>query len=689
MNEDLFHLKEGLDRLERQTHRLQLAKKQQELNEAQMEIDLNNNNDNNILKIENYTSPLNSPMKKKKNNNNNNNNKHLILENNNHMDAQVNIEEQGQITLEDELKQLISEVEIKQEEIDKLREHLINTMKQIRESKMTDSIGAVESAAVTTNLYSSFYKKMTDSQNRFTAFFGEWQKQASNLLEYREKRYAEKESNRKRLKAKKSEHEAVIMQSEVKLKQVQAEKEKISYETEFLKSKIPRAQVVDLLTSQISLLTNMWEKQYENIKFLEMEIDETNHLIEEKKKSIDPTSLEKMSKEKMKIVKEAQIEFEKLMDELQIAREKEYELRDLELKNISKFLKSENAMETEIFNERSTTSLTESERELNNDKLQSQIYELRNKIKNAYEPSILLKDYQNEFPQERDTKESDTSLLEEINWHIQQIKYYERRLKSAKEEGERKTEEMNILSKNFISIQSENESILKQMQLCEDKSMSLASDTLTLDQTVTATQKKIDVAQEKIRKMELKNDELDNQLHQSRGVVNHLEERVERYDADIKTQQLKFAKCYIPIKDFYLSCSDFIQKIKKHQEELEKLRKLKSPENDRQLKEEKTTTSSLNSECNILKKKLEGYSKNLLRTSSGINEGGNKQEELEKYKSMVRCSVCTDRQKDTVLTTCFHVFCKSCLESNLASRHRKCPGCNIPFDRPNMRSISL
>jgi E3 ubiquitin-protein ligase BRE1 len=344
-------------------------------------------------------------------------------------------------------------------------------------------------------------------------------------------------------------------------------------------------------------------------------------------------------------------------------------------------------METEIFNERSTTSLTEPERELNNLKLQSQISELRNKIKNASEPSILMKDYQIETIHETEKKEDDSSLLED--WNMQQIKYYERRLKSAKEDGERKNEEMNILSKNFISLQSENETISKQMQLCEDKSMSLASDTLTLDQTVTATQKKIDAAQEKIRKMDFKNDELDNQLNQVRGIVTHLEEKVERYDGDIKTQQLKFSKNYPPIKDNYLDCSEYIQKIKKYQEELEKLRKVKSAENDRQLKEEKSTTLQLNSECNGLKKKLEGYSKSLARSSSGLPDGGNKQEELEKYKIMVRCSVCTDRQKDTVLTTCFHVFCKSCLESNLSSRHRKCPGCNIPFDRPNMRSISL
>jgi E3 ubiquitin-protein ligase BRE1 len=388
-------------------------------------------------------------------------------------------------------------------------------------------------------------------------------------------------------------------------------------------------------------------------------------------------------------VKEIQIELEKLMDELQIAREKEYELRDSELKNISKFLKSETAMETEIFNERSTTSLTEPERELNNEKLQTQISELRNKIKNASEPSILMKDYQFEVSPETETKEDDSSLLEEINWYMQQIKYYERRLKSAKEDGERKNEEMNILSKNFISLQSQNETISKQMQLCEDKSMSLASDTLTLDQTVSSTQKKIDAAQEKIKKMELKNDEFDNQLNQVRGVVTHLEEKVERLDGDIKTQQLKFSKNYPTITDNYLNCSEYIQKIKKYQEELEKLRKVKSAENDRQLKEEKSTTSQLNSECSSLKKKLEGYSKSLARSSSGLPDGGNKQEELEKYKIMVRCSVCTDRQKDTVLTTCFHVFCKSCLESNLSSRHRKCPGCNIPFDRPNMRSISL
>lgn len=56
---------------------------------------------------------------------------------------------------------------------------------------------------------------------------------------------------------------------------------------------------------------------------------------------------------------------------------------------------------------------------------------------------------------------------------------------------------------------------------------------------------------------------------------------------------------------------------------------------------------------------------------------------------MLRCPVCNDRMKDTVITRCFHVFCNPCIKKNLALRHRKCPGCAQPFGEKDVQSIYL
>jgi E3 ubiquitin-protein ligase BRE1 len=46
---------------------------------------------------------------------------------------------------------------------------------------------------------------------------------------------------------------------------------------------------------------------------------------------------------------------------------------------------------------------------------------------------------------------------------------------------------------------------------------------------------------------------------------------------------------------------------------------------------------------------------------------------------MVNCSVCHARIKDRIITKCNHLFCSHCIDANLNTRHRKCPGCGDRF----------
>ncbi|GJP44849.1 hypothetical protein CLOM_g4257 [Closterium sp. NIES-68] len=65
------------------------------------------------------------------------------------------------------------------------------------------------------------------------------------------------------------------------------------------------------------------------------------------------------------------------------------------------------------------------------------------------------------------------------------------------------------------------------------------------------------------------------------------------------------------------------------------------------------------------------------------------QEELRQYKSIMKCSVCHDRQKEVVITKCFHLFCSPCIQKNLELRHRKCPGCGVPFGQNDVRNVYI
>ena len=64
-------------------------------------------------------------------------------------------------------------------------------------------------------------------------------------------------------------------------------------------------------------------------------------------------------------------------------------------------------------------------------------------------------------------------------------------------------------------------------------------------------------------------------------------------------------------------------------------------------------------------------------------------EEIKEYKEQLRCPSCKIKQKDAVLTKCFHVFCYDCLQKRYDTRQRKCPKCNANFGANDFRKLYL
>ncbi|GAA5936008.1 hypothetical protein JCM10213_002177 [Rhodosporidiobolus nylandii] len=77
--------------------------------------------------------------------------------------------------------------------------------------------------------------------------------------------------------------------------------------------------------------------------------------------------------------------------------------------------------------------------------------------------------------------------------------------------------------------------------------------------------------------------------------------------------------------------------------------------------------------------------------SSGAGVDAQEVRELKKYNAdlsrMLRCSTCTVRFKEIVLTRCGHTFCKDCIDQRLAVRNRKCPNCATQFASSDVMNI--
>src|SRR5690606_3019011 len=61
----------------------------------------------------------------------------------------------------------------------------------------------------------------------------------------------------------------------------------------------------------------------------------------------------------------------------------------------------------------------------------------------------------------------------------------------------------------------------------------------------------------------------------------------------------------------------------------------------------------------------------------------------EKLRNMLKCSVCENRFKNTVIVRCGHLFCDECVEASMRSRNRKCPACKERFGQDDVRRVYL
>ncbi|KAH3669160.1 hypothetical protein WICMUC_004999 [Wickerhamomyces mucosus] len=77
-----------------------------------------------------------------------------------------------------------------------------------------------------------------------------------------------------------------------------------------------------------------------------------------------------------------------------------------------------------------------------------------------------------------------------------------------------------------------------------------------------------------------------------------------------------------------------------------------------------------------------------LSSSNKISNNDNNAE-LDSFRSLIYCSLCSKNWKDTTIKTCGHVFCNECVQERLNARMRKCPTCNKPFSSNDILNIHL
>ena len=61
----------------------------------------------------------------------------------------------------------------------------------------------------------------------------------------------------------------------------------------------------------------------------------------------------------------------------------------------------------------------------------------------------------------------------------------------------------------------------------------------------------------------------------------------------------------------------------------------------------------------------------------------------QEMEDSLRCPVNPRRWKNCIIGKCFHMFNSESLYENLAKRNRKCPTCNLKYDKDNIVKVPL
>lgn len=78
-----------------------------------------------------------------------------------------------------------------------------------------------------------------------------------------------------------------------------------------------------------------------------------------------------------------------------------------------------------------------------------------------------------------------------------------------------------------------------------------------------------------------------------------------------------------------------------------------------------------------------------LKKSKSVDKPGEAETPGETIYDVLNCSVCNTRWKNAIISKCFHMFCRECLDQNLKLRQRKCPACAKGFGEADVHDVFL
>ena len=283
-------------------------------------------------------------------------------------------------------------------------------------------------------------------------------------------------------------------------------------------------------------------------------------------------------------------------------------------------------------------------------------------------------------PPPKDSLEAELKRLEKINRDLM-------RSKESQDEGEKLLlAEMDEISKSVEELQEQNERLLQQVEEKYETSSMLVKEKLRTRKLQQKMSEENGLLQEKCLRLTEKVDAQSNLLRSTEIKVRSLQEMNSRLQEDIR-------QCQASLEVFKKSSKEDTFKMQELQERHQNIQTsvddLKKESLDRKLRleEKELLCRQLGEERDTLQRKLDRTSK--LTSSKSSVKDEIVEEEMKELRRQLQCDVCKDRRKSCIVSKCWHMFCRDCIENSLNARRRICPACARSIARTEVHDIFL
>ncbi|EMR82680.1 putative e3 ubiquitin-protein ligase bre1 protein [Botrytis cinerea BcDW1] len=246
--------------------------------------------------------------------------------------------------------------------------------------------------------------------------------------------------------------------------------------------------------------------------------------------------------------------------------------------------------------------------------------------------------------------------------------------------------ELPALQSAYKRVQALTSKKVMDFTALEEKVSILAAEKSKADQKYFAARKDMDIRLTEVRTLKnqnAKSSEIISQLKDvetsDRTLLSNLEKQLSdmrQSNASIMTENKK-------LEASSREATSKCESLKNQAAELTNLLKSKDSANSgtkQKIHAVELENEQLRVRCEQIQKDRDTWKQKSLSNQSG---------EEEMLRTLALCTVCRANFKNTVLKTCGHLFCNSCVDDRISNRMRKCPNCAKPFDKLDVMTAHM